>query len=105
MAGGLLPGERQNDSCSGPDQELLGLRSFSAHPDRLHHRTARMRRGYQEDLRRVSETARCADSGIESSWVAGGAPQGNDVRVGSIAGGAQASGIARVFEDVTGKRS
>ncbi len=89
MAGwrvGFCLGNAQHDSRPGPHQELSGLRRISAHSDRLHHRAAGMRGGHQEDLRGVSEAARRADSGTESRGLAGGAAQGDHVRVGPAAG-------------------
>ena len=60
MAGwrvGYLPRQRPHDRRARPHQELSRLRNVSAHPDRLHRRPARMRRGYKTDLRSPISTA------------------------------------------------
>ncbi len=86
LAGGLLPGQCEDDRRSRTDQELSRLRRVPADSDRFDHRFARVRGRYQEDLRDVPETSRCSDQGIKRRGLAGGASQGDHVRVGSAAG-------------------
>ena len=95
MAGwrvGFCLGNREDDRGAGAHQELSGLRRFSADPDRFHHRAARMRGRYEEDLRDIPEAARCAGGRAESRGLAGGAAAGLDVRVGADSGALRALG-------------
>jgi histidinol-phosphate/aromatic aminotransferase/cobyric acid decarboxylase-like protein len=89
MAGwrvGFCVGNPQDDRRARAHQELSGLWSLPAHPDRFDHRAARMRGRYQEDLRHLSEAARCADARLEARRMAGGKAARIDVRVGADAG-------------------
>ena len=63
MAGwrvGFCLGNARMIAALGAHQELPGLRRLPAHPDRFHHRPARVRRGYAQDLRHLPEAPRRA---------------------------------------------
>ena len=57
LAGGLLPGQSEDDRRAGAHQELPGLRRVPAHPDRLHHRPARVRGGHAARSARSTRSA------------------------------------------------
>ena len=106
MAGwrvGFCVGNQAADRRSGADQELSGLRDFSADPDCVDHRAARVPgrdRAHPHDL---SASARRADSGARPRGLARGAAARNDVRVGAGAGAVARGRIAGVRKGAPGE--
>ena len=61
MAGwrvGFCVGNQEDDRSAGAHQKLSRLRRFPAHPDRVHHRAARVREGHRKDPRHVYQKRR-----------------------------------------------
>src|SRR6185436_21141990 len=75
-----------------------GLRSVPADSDRLYHRAARVRGGYEEDLRDLPAAARRADHRAEARRMAGGTAARIDVCMGAGAGTVSADWVVGVRE-------
>ncbi len=107
MAGwrvGFCLGNKKMIGSAGAHQELSRLRRLPAHPDRVHHRAARVRQGHREDPQRLSEAPRRADHRARSRGLAGGAAARDHVRVGADSGEVSRQRVARILEAAAWKK-